>query len=178
MKNGNGKPVQYKDYVAGWLDSSIHDFLEVLPGAPDSTAFALVTCLDSQLKPASLLKKSPELRSLAGTAQLVGHAILLPTEVLLEANAKASFFTGFDEVWFFPTDKIEPKPNSAWLVGPNRIDRSKLKLLGPWMRRNNCTLGLGDGEGLNVVVKGDEMAKHLIAHSLSQPQHAVSGEVE
>ena len=25
------KIVSYKGYVAGWLDSSIHDFLEVLP---------------------------------------------------------------------------------------------------------------------------------------------------
>jgi hypothetical protein len=164
--------------VAGWLDSSIHDFLEAFADVPDSTAYALVTCLDSQPNTASLLRRSPDLRSVARKCQLVGHAILLPTATLLEANAQTPLFTGFDEVWFFPNDTIEPKPDSAWLVGPNRISRSKLQVLGPWMRKNNCTLGLGDGEGLNVAVKGHEMARYLIAHSLSQPQHAVSGEAE
>src|SRR5688572_21817305 len=37
------KVVGDRQYVAGWLESSIHDFLEALPGRPGSMAFALVT---------------------------------------------------------------------------------------------------------------------------------------
>jgi hypothetical protein len=178
MRNGSGQRVQYKDYVAGWLDSSIPDFLELLPEAPPGMGFALVTCLDSNLNPASLVRRSPELRSLAGKARRVGKAILLPSDLLLEANAKATIFHGFDEVWFFPSDDIDPKPDVAWLVGPRRVDRPKLRALGPWLSKHNCTLGLGDGEGLNVIVKGGDVAKHLVAHSLSQPQHAAGGTEE
>jgi hypothetical protein len=31
-------------------------------------------------------------------------------------------------------------------------------------------LGLGDGAGPNVIVKAEGFAKHVIAHSLSQPE--------
>ena len=55
--------VQHGKYVAGWLDSSIHDFLEVFTPGSASTAFALITCLDSNLEPTSLLRTWPALQS-------------------------------------------------------------------------------------------------------------------
>ena len=57
--------VHYKEYIAGWLDSTVHDFLKVFPRNSKSTKYALVTCIDSNLDPASLLSSSPELRSIA-----------------------------------------------------------------------------------------------------------------
>ena len=174
MKNGNGKPVQYKGYVAGWLDSSIPDFLEELPEIPESMAFALLTCLDSNLRPATLLKKSPELKTMAKSIRVVGDGILVPTMTLIDADRKSPVFHGFDEVWFFPSDTIEGKPAGAWLVGPQRVAGSTLRKLGPWMTEFGCSLALGDGEGLNVVVKEGTMAKHLVAHSLTQPQPAAA----
>ncbi len=174
MKNGNGKPVKFKGYVAGWLDSSIPDFLAELHEIPESMAFALLTCLDSNLRPASLLKKSTELKAMAKHFRVVGDGILVPTEVLVAADLKLPVLHGFDEVWFFPNDEIEPKPAGSWLVGPRRVAGSTLRKLGPWMVEHGCSLALGDGEGLNVVVKEGEMAKHLIAHSLTQPQSVMS----
>jgi hypothetical protein len=91
--------------------------------------FALVTCLDSNLDLAPLLKKSPELQMLARAARPLGKAFLMRTDKLLEANSKNSLFFGFDEVWFFPGDRLEPKPDSTWLVGPGRIDQLKIKRL-------------------------------------------------
>ena len=44
--------VSYKDYVAGWLDSSIHDFLAALSLRTATTRYALITCLDSNRNPA------------------------------------------------------------------------------------------------------------------------------
>jgi hypothetical protein len=170
--------VQYKDYVAGWLASSISDSLDLFASAPENLPYALITCLDSNTEPASLLKKSPLLRSVAHLAKPVGAAIGLPAEALLAANTQASLFFGFDEVWFFPNDQIKPKPNAAWIVGPRRIDRKTMRKLGPWMTSNNCLLGLGDGDGLNLAIKAGGMAKHLIGHSLTQPQPVLSGELE
>lgn len=44
--------------------------------------------------------------------------------------------------------------------------------LGDWMKRNSCSLGLGDGEGLNFVVKAHGLTRHLLGHSLNQPRVA------
>lgn len=172
MKNGNGKPVQFKGYVAGWLDSTIPDFLAELPEIPESMAFSLLACLDSNLRPATLIKKSPELKVLAKHIRVVGDGLLVPTGTLMAADLKQPIFHGFDEVWFFPSDAIEAKPEGAGLVGPRRVAASMLRKLGPWMSRYRCSLALGDGEGLNVIVKEGTMAKHLVAHSLTQPQPA------
>lgn len=175
MKNGNGKIVQYKDYVAGWLDSTVAEFLGQFADVPTDMAFALVTCLDSHRNPAALLRKSPELRAVARSARAVGTGILLPTDVLLTTSAKGDIFYGFDEVWFFPHADVVPKPDTAWLVGPHRVGNPKLRRLGRWMAANDCTLGLGDGEGLNFVVKAGGLLRHLLGHSLLQPEHAIDG---
>ncbi len=37
----------FRGYTAGWLNSSIHDFLEEIPRPFESIQFALITCLDS-----------------------------------------------------------------------------------------------------------------------------------
>lgn len=178
MRNGANSMVSYKDYVAGWFDTSISDFLEHFPHASRSMDFVLITSLDSNLTPSSLLGKSPQLASVAHRAKAVKSGILLPTAVLLEANASDQLFFGFDEVWFFPTDKIKPKPESAWLVGPNRIDQTKLDRLGAWIADNGCSLALGDGDGLNVIAKARGLVKYLLAYSMCQPLPAGGDEEE
>src|SRR5438552_1410799 len=94
--------VSYKDYVAGWLDSSIHDFLEEFSPEGANSKFALITCLDSNPNPASLRNKSPELKSLANKLEILGAGLLLSTELLLETDSRTQIFFGFDEVCFFP----------------------------------------------------------------------------
>ena len=110
--------IKFKHYVAGWLDSSIHDFLVALPPKSHSVKYALITCLDSNENPGTLLEKSPELRPIAEKAQVLGRGLLLSTKTLIEADLlHRLFFAGFDEVWFFPTREIEPIPEwecSGW----------------------------------------------------------------
>jgi hypothetical protein len=166
--------VSYKDYVAGWLDSSIHDFLEVLSPGNAAAKYALITCLDSNAAPASLRKKSPELKLLASKARTLGTGLLLPTELLLQANSQSRILFGFDEIWFFPSNNIEAKAESPSLVGPGRLDQEKLNKLGGWMSRCSCSLALGDGEGLNFIVKAQGLAKCLLGHSLTQPEPTVT----
>lgn len=162
--------VSCKDYVAGWLDSSICDFLEVFSPGSAATKYALITCLDSNGAPASLRKKSPELKLLASKARVLGTGLLLPTELLLQANSRSRILFGFDEIWFFPGNDIEAKADSPSLVGPGRLDQEKLNKLGGWMSRCSCSLALGDGEGLNFVVKAQGLARCLLGHSLMQPE--------
>lgn len=164
------KRVVYKDYVAGWLDSSIHEFLQEFSPDDSTTPFAYLTCLDSNCDLAALRKKSPELKSLANKGQVVGTGLLLPIELLLDANARKRLLFGFDEIWFFPTDRIVTKPDEVALVGPARVDQARLNRLGEWMSHCDCSLALGDGEGLNFIVKAAGLARSLLAHSLQQPQ--------
>jgi hypothetical protein len=132
--------VSYKHYVAGWLDSSIHDFLDVLSHSAASTKYALITCIDSNRNPASLRAKSPELKSIASKASVLGTGLLLPTELLVETDSQQQIFFGFDEVWFFPSKRLHPKPESLSLVGPPRLHQERLKksangcqrILAPW----------------------------------------------
>jgi hypothetical protein len=168
VKNGRNGLVHYKDYVAGWFDSSIASFIESLARAPRGMEFALITALDSDLSPRKLLSTSPELAFLAKAARPVGAGFLVPTSFLLGAKEGQHIFYGFDEVWFFARAEISRKPAGAWLVGPNRLNETRLNKLGPWMAANACSLGLGDGEGLNVVLKARGAMKHLLAYSMSQ----------
>ncbi|MBY0523640.1 MAG: hypothetical protein K2R98_09575 [Gemmataceae bacterium] len=166
--------VKSKDYVAGWLDSSIHDFLDTFPRASATMKYALVTCLDSNLAPGAMLEGSPMLRPIASTARILESGLLLPTNLLLETNTRERLFFGFDEIWFFPNESINPKPASAWLVGPARLDQAKLDGLESWMSENACTMGLGDGEGLNFIVKAHGLVKHMLGHSMAQPGPSVT----
>jgi hypothetical protein len=166
--------VSYKEYVAGWLDSTIHDFLEVLSPRVASTKFALITCLDSNLNPASLRDKSPELKSISNKLQILGSGLLLPTELLLDTDSRNRIFFGFDEVWFFPNKSIQSKPPSASVVGPARLNQARFKKLGKWMSENSCSLALGGGEGLNFVVPAHGLVRFLLGYSIEQPEPALA----
>jgi hypothetical protein len=164
----------YKNYVAGWLDSTVHDFLSELSPSDPTTKYALITCLDSNPNPAALRDKSPELRTIAPKPTVVGAGLLIPVKQLLQTISQSQLFFGFDELWFFPSKSIAPKPPSVYLVGPGRIDRLRLRQLGKWMSDNNCSIGLGGGEGLNFVAPAQGIAKTLLGHSIEQPEPALS----
>jgi hypothetical protein len=164
------KIVTYKDYVAGWLDSSIHDFLEVLSPSAASTKYALITCLVSNPNPASLSNMSPELKTIAKSTEISGTGLLVRTDVLLEADSRKPIFFGFDEVWFFPNKNITPKPTTFTLLGPARLTQARFNKLGKWMSDNSCSMALGGGEGLNFVVQARGLGKFLLGYSIEQPE--------
>jgi hypothetical protein len=123
-----------------------------------------------------MLDTSPELKSLSKAVKRLGSGVLIPTSFILEAHVEV--FYGFDEVWFFPHEDITPKPSTAWLVGPNRISQKALDKLGSWFVRNECSLALGDGDGLNFLVKARGLVKYLLAYSIGQPEPETGGEEE
>ena len=90
--------VHSKNYVAGWLDTSIHDFLGAFPSSFANMKYALVSCIDSNRNVHSLLPKSPELKYLATRACSLGKGLLVPTQLLLEVDASHQLFFGFNEV--------------------------------------------------------------------------------
>lgn len=164
----SARTVTYQDYVAGWLDCSMHDFLQALSPSAASIKYALITCLDSDPHPASLLDKSRELRPIADKLRRLGRGLLIPTEALVGTGRGGQILFGFDEVWFLPAKGIQPPSPSVSLVGPARLNQARLDRIGPWMAQNSCSLALGSGEGLNFVVKAHGLVKTLLAYSLEQ----------
>ena len=168
------KIVSHGGNVAGWIDRSIHDFLEVLSPNWISTEYALISCLDSNRNPASIRKKSPELKTLSKEITVLGSGLLIPTGRLAEANTKNQIFFGFDELWFFPTESITPKPPSISLVGPSRINSAMLREMTGWMKQNSCSMALGSGEGLNFVVKAHGLVRYILGFSIEQPEPSLA----
>jgi hypothetical protein len=164
----NMKLVSNRNYVAGWLNRSIHDFLQALSPNASGAKYALITRLDSHLNPASLRDNSPELKPIAKRLQVLGSGLLVPTELLLETERRRRIFFGFDEVWFFPTKSITPKPPAGSLVGPARLDQTRFNKIGRWMSANACSMALGGGEGLNFVVHAQGWARILLEYLIEQ----------
>jgi hypothetical protein len=165
--------VTYKDYVAGWLDTTIHDFLEILSPPSASAKYALLTCLDSNPNPAALRGKSPELKTIANKIAILGTGLILPTKLLLESDSSERIFFGFDELWFFPHKSVRPKPPTLSLVGPARLNQERLQKVAKWMEKNSCSLALGGGEGLNFVVQAHGLVRYLLGSSIEQPESAL-----
>lgn len=161
------------DYVAGWLDCPIHDFLQVL--TPTTTIkYVLMTCLDSNPNPAALRSQGPELKSIAANAEVRGSGLLFPTDSLLKADSRKRIFFGFDELWFFPTKGIQTNPPPLSLVGPARLNQPRLKRLARWMSRESCSLALGGGDGLNFIVRARGLVRLLLGSSIRQPESALA----
>lgn len=162
--------LDFNGYVAGWLNGTISDFLSEFPRGFEAVKYVLITCLDSDPAPALMLKNNTELGAAIGGATAVQNGLLVPYKSLQKASLRDQLFAGFDEIWFFPSDDVKPKPRTASIVGPHRIDRATIEELGEWLVVNDCLLGLGDGVGVNIIVKADGIAGRVIGHSLAQPE--------
>lgn len=150
------------EYVAGWIDTTIHDFLSSIQEPTSSMAYALVTCLDSSFDFASFRDCSKRMGELNGKCKWVGQGLLLTTRQLLAVERHDRLFFGFDEVWFFPKGDITAKPESWVITGPELINPQEIGQYHEWMRSNNCSLGLGDGTGMNYCLRAKGAARYVV----------------
>jgi hypothetical protein len=150
------------EFVAGWIDTTIHEFLATIEEPSSSMSYALITCLDSSFDAPSLLETSPSLRELKEKCTIVGNGLLLTTRQLLAAERRARIFFGFDELWFFDRREITPKPEEVVFVGPEKILEETLERTSQWMQATGCSLGLGDGAGMNFCARLRGVARHLV----------------
>jgi hypothetical protein len=150
------------EYVAGWIDTTIHDFLLDIEEPSSSMAYALITCVDSSFDIGSFWKRSKQLSKLKGKFKLVGQGLLITAHQLLAVERQHRLFFGFDEVWFFPKSDITAKPENWVITGPEPIDPLEIEQHFEWMRSNNCSLGLGDGAGMNYCLRVKGAARYVI----------------
>jgi hypothetical protein len=162
------KLVSCGPYTAAWMDSNLHDFLAVFQAFP-SMQFALISCLDSNRNVRDLLEDSPELEpTIKCHTRVIGQSLVVPTKQLLDADRSQRLLFGFDEVWFFPNEDVTPLPAGTGIVGPRRISQERINALGKWMKANSCSLGLGDGDGINIVSKASGLVKYILGSSIYQ----------
>jgi len=153
------------DYSVGWVESTIHEFLlsiEVPP--PAAMAYALITCVDSCFDLPLVVERGREVHQARLNGKFVGKGFLLKTSDLLESERKHPIFFGFDEVFFFASRPRKSKPDSLILVGPARHSHPLPPKWVDWLRRNRCSLALGDGTGLNFIAKLEGIAKYLVPY--------------
>jgi hypothetical protein len=103
----------------------------------------------------------------------VGKGALVATRQLLAADRRDRLFFGFDEVWFFPSSEITRKPPDLIITGPNFIDARQIERHGAWLASNHCSLGLGDGAGMNYCLKVRGVAKYIIQSLNESNLHAL-----
>ncbi len=161
-------------YLGGWIDSSVYLFLSHSKEHLSRFRYALITCLDSNTDVSAIIHKSIHLKSLAEVGDIVDKSLRITTAQLLEANQKERIFHGFDEVWFSHTRSFTLKPRSAWLTGPNETHHHLPDELIQWMTDNQCMLGIGDGTGLNYVVKISGVAERCILGEHNRRMEAIA----
>ena len=153
-----------KDYVIGWINKSINEFLSEDDELYHSNSYALITCLDSNPDVSSVFRLFEDKKSLPLLVPNlpVGRGVLVPTRRLIAANQSRRIFFGFDEIWFFPGKKITPKPDDLTITRPGPIDPLEIEHHAAWMNSNGCSLGLGDGEGMNYCLKVQGVARTVV----------------
>ncbi|MBU0705559.1 MAG: hypothetical protein KKC18_17070 [Chloroflexi bacterium] len=149
---------------SAWLgfreDASIPDVLETLENEVRGFATVLIRCLDSWW-----FESVPEVRGVF--SRYLDEGSCFPFGFVLDGagllrihEEDAEFFTGFDEVWLWH-ERIQPRQpppiaitSEAALApprGPTLYTDEELGRLRAWMLTSRCSLGLGDGCGLNYI---------------------------
>ena len=150
------------DFVVGWIDTGVHDFLASLGKPAKDMAFAFITGVDSSFDMSSLLSLSRHFQPIQQHCTLRHGGIYLPTQLLVAQDRIDRLFTGFDELWLLAEPPVAPKPKELVITGPYRVSDAVLRLASVWMRQNKCALALGDGTGLNYIAKVSGIAKTII----------------
>jgi len=106
-------------------------------------SWTLISCIDSDTKPASLLGKSPELNK-------VSSLVALGDNILSPVIPKDEIFFGYDEVWFSSSKILEPCPFSGILTS----ERPDYKKIIPWLLKNKIIMGIGEN---NYIIDRERM---------------------
>ncbi len=153
---------------AGRLNTSIPVLLGRVPGLLSRFPFALITSIDSS-RDLRELRTGNEIVARFEECRLLGGAITATGETLLAIIEQGNVFNGFDEVWLFPNPPSKPIPAGIWITPPLEITKEMPTGLPEWMRQSACSMGLGDGIGLNYVTGDPSVADFLEQQDFGEP---------
>ena len=118
--------------------------------------FVVFTCIDSNPNVAELKSVTGPL--LEAGCELKAFGFALQVKMSRDAlNVTINTFTGYDEIWFFDAEphRVDQPPTITsereLTDTTDEFNVETLNKLPDWMDASGCTVGLGDGGGLNYV---------------------------
>ncbi len=149
--------------MTGWADANIHEFLLAMEKPSSSMAYALITCLDSNLGIGALASVAKHFDDVRSKPRVVGKGLSLTTRKLLDAERRERIFFGFDEIWFSAKPITLTKPKGLVITGPERLRSELVDEHCGWLDASGCTLWLGDGTGMNFCLRVRGLAKRIVS---------------
>lgn len=134
----------------------------ILTSRPD-LQYALVSVIDSTPGVGNLPSLVPLLKELGASFRCLDGDVVLDVATLLELVEQHDFLTGFDEVWLCAEIPESSKPGPLRITSDTPLSGEPPAGLAKWMRASGCLVGLGDGDGLNVVTFDRALAVALHA---------------
>lgn len=122
----------------------------VLTSRPD-IKYALVSMIDSTPGVGSLPSLVLLLETLGAFYKRVDGDVVVDMPTLLALVEEHEFLAGFDEIWLFAGIPESSKPESLRITSDRPLSGEPPAALAQWMIASGCLVGLGDGDGLNVV---------------------------
>jgi len=121
--------------------------------------FILISTIDSNRPVADMPWAVAKGRSDPGWALSTSPLVISgsSTVELLDQN----LFTGFDELWVPAQMPVTDPPDDANLVAPRALDVEVPPAVLAWLTLSGCRLGVGDGEGMNYVVRDSDLGSGL-----------------
>ena len=153
---------------AGRLNTSIPVLLGRVPALLSQFPFALITCIDSSRDLRELRSGNEIVTSFGGSSFLEG-ALATTGDTLLALIEQCNVFNGFDEVWLFPNAPSKSIPAGIWITAPLEITKEMPSGLPEWMNQSGCSLGIGDGIGLNYITSDLSVADVLEQRDFGEP---------
>jgi hypothetical protein len=133
-----------------WLPMTIREFIASRQEIFESFDSVIVSSVDSDTEVCQMGWAQAKIEAASGWAQSL-RPLTISGRSLVEILLDADLLTGFDEIWI-------PGPRLSWqaelagyLVAPTNLEYDLPNELRDLFRLSGCILGIGDGEGLNIV---------------------------
>jgi len=122
--------------------------------------FIMISTIDSDRRVADMPWAVAKGRSDPGWA-LSTSPLVISGSSAVDLLEDPNLFTGFDELWVPTQIPVIDPPDDANLVAPRDLDVEVPPSVLAWLTLSGCRLGVGDGEGMNYVVRDSDLGSGL-----------------
>ena len=122
--------------------------------------YILISSFDSDRRVADMPWAVARGRSDPGWA-LSTSPLVISGSSTVDLLGDQNLFTGFDELWVPAQMPVIDPPDDANLVAPRALDVEVPPAVLAWLTLSGCRLGVGDGDGMNYVVRDSDFGSAL-----------------
>jgi hypothetical protein len=145
----------------GWADMGISYLHKYFPDFFAGFSM-LVTCLDSNPRPAELVKWLEMVRSKGWGGKVIGSSVLIPAEHVKDVFENRQTFNAFDEVYLVRSPILARVEITAHFTtdGPTFVDQIPEDFLAVFHNLGACRY-VSDGIGMNFACESLEIVKEI-----------------